>query len=223
MTGHVTICVMQISPCSETWLCVRWAPLDREIHRLRSVPLQPKTDKSLLRMPGKAVTDQVFARDGWRCRFCGVRLVVPPARKALAIAVPDALCWQGPNAALHAAFLYVSATLDHVVPHARGGTNDMDNLVAACWPCNFGRGGYLLEQMGLIDPRQRLPNRDKWDGLIRILRQPSQRQPAQAEVCTIRYGAVAAEAADIGSRVVGPVGRHQCRAARPDARLPRKL
>src|SRR6266849_2627247 len=99
-------------------------------------------------------------------------VVVPAARKALAVAVPDALCWQGPNEDLHAAFLYVSATLDHVVPHSRGGRNDMGNLVAACWPCNFGRGGYLLEQMGLSDPRQRPPIRDDWDGLVRMLRQP---------------------------------------------------
>ena len=148
-------------------------PLNNEIHRLRAVPLPAKVNKSTLRMPGKAATDQVFARDGWRCRFCGVRVVVPAARKALAAAVPDALCWSGPNEGQHAAFLYVSATLDHVVPHSRGGTNDAENLVAACWPCNFGRGGYTLEQMGLRDPRLRTPVSDEWDGLLRLVRQPT--------------------------------------------------
>jgi 5-methylcytosine-specific restriction endonuclease McrA len=157
-------------------------PLDRDIHRLRPVPLPPKTAKPDLRMPGKRVAEQVFARDGWHCRFCGVRVVVPAARKVLEASVPDALCWQGENKDLHAAFLYISATLDHVVPHSRGGTNDMDNLVAACWPCNFGRGGYLLEQMGLNDPRQRPPVRDGWDGLTRLLHGPVLRPAARDRV-----------------------------------------
>jgi 5-methylcytosine-specific restriction endonuclease McrA len=148
-------------------------PNDHELHRLRHAQLPPKSTKPQLRMPGQAVTASVFERDGWRCRFCGVRVVVPAARSALACAVSDALCWLGPNEVLHAAFLYVSATLDHVVPHSRGGTNDPDNLVTACWPCNFGRGGYLLEQMGLNDPRKRPPVRDGWDGLTRVLRRLS--------------------------------------------------
>ena len=127
-----------------------------------------------MRMPGKELTDGIFARDGYHCRFCGVRVVVPAARRVLAATMPDALCWQGPATALHAAFLYVSATSDHVIPHSRGGTNDPENLVTTCWPCNFGRGGYLLEQMGLSDPRDRPLILDGWDGLTRLLRHSSQ-------------------------------------------------
>jgi 5-methylcytosine-specific restriction endonuclease McrA len=157
-------------------------PLDRGFHRLREVPMPQKAEKTDLRMPSKAVADSIFARDGWRCRFCGVRVVLPAARKALSAAVPDAVCWEGPAVALHAAFGYVSATLDHIVPHSRGGTNESDNLVTTCWPCNFGRGGYLLEQMGLTDPRSRRPVRDAWDGLGRLLNRPApvQSRPAGA-------------------------------------------
>ncbi len=155
--------------------------LDHDLHRVRRVPMPPKSEKVGIRMPGRAVTDQVFARDGWHCRFCGVRLVVPAARKALANAVAEALCWSGPAESLHAAFVYVSATLDHIVPHSRGGTNDPDNLAATCWPCNFGRGGYLLEEMGLRDPRERAPIQDGWDGLTRLLRHPVPTQPRQKE------------------------------------------
>lgn len=144
---------------------------DRELHRLRGVAKPPKSGKPGMRMPGQAVTNTIFQRDGWRCRFCGVRVVVPAARRVLARAMPDALCWQGPNDVLHAAFLYVSATLDHVVPHSWGGTNEPENLIAACWPCNFGRGGYLLEEMGINDPRGRPAVRDGWDGLTRLVRQ----------------------------------------------------
>jgi 5-methylcytosine-specific restriction endonuclease McrA len=36
-----------------------------------------------------------------------------------------------------------SATLDHVVPLARGGAHDPGNLVAACGPCNRLKGDLL--------------------------------------------------------------------------------
>ncbi len=64
--------------------------------------------------------------------------------------------------------------LDHVIPYARGGGNGPDNLVTACWPCNFGRGSYSLEEVGLADPRGRPPVLDGWDGLKRVL---DRRQP----------------------------------------------
>jgi hypothetical protein len=35
----------------------------------------------------------------------------------------------------------IADTVDHLVPYAEGGTNDMDNLVAACGPCNFAHRG----------------------------------------------------------------------------------
>lgn len=34
-----------------------------------------------------------------------------------------------------------ATTVDHVVSVANGGTDDLDNLVAACWPCNRRKGG----------------------------------------------------------------------------------
>lgn len=35
----------------------------------------------------------------------------------------------------------LAETVDHVVPASEGGTNDMTNLVAACWPCNRRKSG----------------------------------------------------------------------------------
>lgn len=52
----------------------------------------------------------VLERDNFRCRYCG------------ASADDEAL------------------VLDHVVSVADGGSSDMDNLVAACQPCNAGKG-----------------------------------------------------------------------------------
>jgi 5-methylcytosine-specific restriction endonuclease McrA len=51
-------------------------------------------------------------RDGARCEWCGLEFAAPLSE----------------------------ATLDHVVPLARGGTNKRKNLVLACRPCNEQRG-----------------------------------------------------------------------------------
>ena len=36
-----------------------------------------------------------------------------------------------------------ATSVDHVVPKARGGSDDPDNLVASCGRCNSARGGQL--------------------------------------------------------------------------------
>lgn len=37
--------------------------------------------------------------------------------------------------------------VDHIHPVAEGGTNDIDNLVTACWDCNRGKGAGLLSSV----------------------------------------------------------------------------
>lgn len=59
--------------------------------------------------PRRRARFAILARDNFTCRYCG--------RKA-------------PN---------VELVVDHVVPIAAGGTNDDDNLVAACVDCNAGK------------------------------------------------------------------------------------
>ncbi len=120
------------------------------------------------RMPGAAETAIVLARDGWHCRFCGVRVIEPSIRDAMRRALPGAIPWKGPDRTKHAAFLALTASIDHVVPHSRGGHSTPDNLVTTCWPCNFGRGDGRLEEYGLRDPRERAPILNGWDGLRRL-------------------------------------------------------
>ena len=40
----------------------------------------------------------------------------------------------------------VKLTLDHVIPLNRGGEHDVENVVPACEPCNYGRGDSLLSE-----------------------------------------------------------------------------
>jgi len=57
---------------------------------------------------------EVFKRDGFCCQYCGA---VPP--KAL-------------------------LEVDHIDPVCNGGTNDIDNLITACFDCNRGKAGIPL-------------------------------------------------------------------------------
>ena len=58
----------------------------------------------------KKVRFDVFKRDGFKCQYCGAH---------------------PPEAVLE---------VDHIKPVALGGGNDIDNLVAACFDCNRGKG-----------------------------------------------------------------------------------
>ena len=142
---------------------------DPAIQRRRPIePLVRKAAKITTRMPSGEATRALFARDGWRCRFCDCRVVPPKFREAMKAALPGAVPWSGTEG-FHGAFYAISASVDHVVPHSAGGTNNDENLVTACWSCQFGRGAWSLEEVGLLDPRERPPVRDAWDGLGRLL------------------------------------------------------
>jgi len=45
-------------------------------------------------------------------------------------------------------------TCDHVIPVARGGSDDPDNLVAACKRCNFSRQDRLPEEMDMVKTKK---------------------------------------------------------------------
>ena len=39
--------------------------------------------------------------------------------------------------------------VDHIIPRCQGGTDDFDNLAAACQHCNLSKGGRTPEQAGM--------------------------------------------------------------------------
>ena len=61
----------------------------------------------------------VFRRDGFRCQYCGVVL---RAR---------------------------DLTFDHVIPRARGGRTDWENIVTCCRPCNDDKRDRTPEEAGM--------------------------------------------------------------------------
>ena len=150
-------------------------PENPAIHRRRTVSTTaPSISKSEMRMPAASVARAIHFRDGWHCRYCGCRVVGKEVRYRLRVLLPGAVRWGTRASDCHAGFYAITAVPDHVLPHAHGGDCDLDNIVTACWPCNFGRMSYRLEEVGIIDPRSRPPLRDEWDGLRRIMSLPRQ-------------------------------------------------
>lgn len=129
-------------------------------------------DRGIMRMPSGDGVRAIMQRDGYRCRYCGCRVVSRGVRSALSALFPQVVRWpggKGGDAGKHAAFFALNAVLDHVVPHSRGGDSSPTNLVTTCWPCNFGKEEHLLDELALADPRERAPLVDQWDGLQRVL------------------------------------------------------
>lgn len=66
---------------------------------------------------GPKLRFDVFKRDDFTCRYCGQKT---------------------PKVILEC---------DHIIPRAEGGTDEIENLVTACWACNRGKGATLLDSV----------------------------------------------------------------------------
>lgn len=68
---------------------------------------------------------KIYERDKWRCVWC---------RRSVVATVPISIAGDR------------LATLDHLKPRSRGGSNDTRNLVTACRKCNELRGDKPVKQ-----------------------------------------------------------------------------
>jgi hypothetical protein len=128
-------------------------------------PTAPGLPLDPLRSPDRHAKE-ILAPDGFRCRYCGLGVVPKNVLAAYGEAVgAETFRATGTNAERHGAVLAFRANVDHVIPWNLGGKTDPENLVTACWACNYGKAGYTLEQMGLEDPRAYPPELDDWNGL----------------------------------------------------------
>lgn len=158
-------------PATREWSESLWGaggPWSRPVVVDGTLPLVPKASRSKARMPTQAEMHALVARDGHHCRFCNVPLVRKEVRVAMRSVYPEAIPWGDTNAQQHAAFQALWLQFDHIVPHARGGTSELENLVVTCAPCNYGRSNLTLAEVGLSDPREREPSPSSWDGLERF-------------------------------------------------------
>lgn len=129
----------------------------------------PLTDISLrdsVRSPAK-LQNQVFARDGFRCRYCGNRLISQDFLKLFIRKLDSEVFKRGnTNLTAHGIIHITWPVADHVVPWNRGGMTNLDNLIASCASCNYGKAGYTIEEIGLENPFDRKPMTDSWVGLV---------------------------------------------------------
>lgn len=80
----------------------------------------------------KAIKEQVWSKTNGCCWYCGITLV-------RARPVDD-----DNRDVIHRWFV-----ADHIVPQSQGGTDDIDNLLPACWICNSSKGTRSLEEYRL--------------------------------------------------------------------------
>lgn len=143
--------------------------LSDEVHRqTKLVKPLPKEARDASRMPTKDVQYSIFWRDGWHCRYCGIKVISTAARKKLVQIFPDQTKWGAKEFQRHSSLYAMAASLDHIVPHSRGGKNEVGNFVTACYCCQFGRGNFTLEEVEFNNPLQRPPVITGWDGLTRL-------------------------------------------------------
>ena len=129
----------------------------------------PREERDLDRGIASSVRREVLARDGYRCRYCGLPVIDASIRKIAHRLYPEAVPWDSRDLRRqHAGFAALWLQYDHVVPHSHGGRSDIENVVIACALCNFGKHGYTLRQLGISDPRDRPPVQTEWDGLERL-------------------------------------------------------
>lgn len=159
-------------PIVWSWLNPAWIDVDRHVVNLRpeadTQPV-PKCDRDPDRNIRVAVRKSVLLRDGFSCRYCGISVISSDIRKFFAKHYPPAVPWHPHDPSKqHAGFQSLWLQFDHVVPHSHGGRSDPENIVVSCALCNFGKYWFTLRQLGLSDPRLRLPVPNTWDGLERL-------------------------------------------------------
>ena len=158
-------------PAVREWTESLWGTASPHI-QFRAVADAPpslvRDQRIKVRMPTTAEKALLHQRDGYHCRFCGIPVIRAEIRTRIKAVYPEALPWGAKNTEQHAGFQCMWLQYDHLLPHARGGNNDLSNIVITCAPCNYGRWNKTLAEVGLTDPRTREPVPSTWDGLERF-------------------------------------------------------
>lgn len=135
---------------------------------------------------------QTFARDGFVDRYSGARLVFPGTLRLLSTVLPEEFPvhanWK--MSECHAAYWELFPTIDHVVPVARGGSDDASNWVTTSMLHNSAKGNWTLEELAWSLHH---PGRcEDWDGLMRWFVAYTEQQSALLRTAYLRRWRAAA-------------------------------
>ena len=130
-------------------------------------PFQPTIRSTRRTTPHRIMS--IFLRDGCIDRYSGQRLVNPGVLRLLSACLPDEFPahpnWK--QDATHFAYWELFPTVDHLIPIARGGQDNDENLVTTSMLRNAAKGAGTLTELGWkMHPRGDLAN---WDGMTRWL------------------------------------------------------
>lgn len=109
---------------------------------------------------------ELFIRDGFIDRYSGKRLVYIGALKILSHLMPEQFPyhknWKMSDT--HIAYWELAPTLDHIIPVARGGLDEISNWATTSQAHNSAKSNWTLEQIGWqLYPQG---NMSEWDGLL---------------------------------------------------------
>jgi len=139
-------------------------------HRKLTLDITPPSNidqrlRDPLRSPRK-VQNVVFERDGYKCRYCGIKLISQDFFRLFIKKLNSDLFKRGKtNLTTHGIIHIAWPVADHVNPWNKGGQTNLENLVSSCATCNYGKDGYTIEQIGIENPFNRNPQIDSWTGL----------------------------------------------------------
>ena len=129
---------------------------------------------------------QVLERDGYRCQYCGCRLIEREVWKSLETLssshgrhlIKKLNQRQGVTDEEVTGLIFATWPFaDHVLAFSRGGCTNLDNLVASCFACNYGKDNFTCDELGianpLSNPKAQIINSDgsAWSGLIEFIEQ----------------------------------------------------
>ena len=130
----------------------------------QKIPYSPVITESRKYTDVEALT--VYVRDGFIDRYSGEKLVFPGTLRLLSNFLPEQIPYH-PNwktTECHMLFWYLSPTLDHLIPIARGGADDETNWVCTSMFRNQIKAHWTVEEIGW---RLHSPGgNSNWDGLL---------------------------------------------------------
>ena len=134
-------------------------------------PYRKKALSNKKRDMGETRVRRIAERDGYRCGYCGIRVVEPAVLKKVQKLLgrdvfPSKTKGKGSsNLDYHGIWLTMAITLDHIEPFAINADDSDNNLVTCCWGCNFGKYDYTLSELGLLPPQVSGEVSGNWFGL----------------------------------------------------------
>ena len=172
ISGHMDTCHEIIHTLRAREFCEWYIEHGQNSGRFRAYALSypkpqpaPESERDVLRSPTR-YQEEVFKRDGYRCRYCGIKLIAQQALKVIIKKLGHQSFQKGPtNLTTHGIIHATWPVADHVVPWNLGGRTAPSNLVSSCASCNYGKANYTIEQLGLDSPWDFVPMKNHWNGL----------------------------------------------------------